>query len=391
MCGILGQVSERQEDLDSWTADEAIRALRHRGPDGQGVFEDRAGTPVCRLVHTRLAIIDTTKGGQQPMTSPDGRYVLIYNGEIYNHVELREDLSKTGEQFISSSDSEVLLRAFVLWGPACVERLRGMFAFAIWDRRQRSLLVARDRLGIKPLYLCRRKGSLSFASEVRALLRTKRVAPVLSRAGVQAFLTFGSVWGSRALVEGVVELAPGTFLELRDGEVHEQRYWQLPVTSKGSLPKTRAEAVETIAPRLREAVQLQLRSDVRLGIFLSAGIDSASIAALATEQDPGRYTTLTVSFEGSENEGREAAATAQHLRTDHRDVPLAPSEAAQWVPLAVADMDQPSVDGINTGWCPEPRDRKVSGWPCPASGVTRCSPGIELSTPSRGCSGLAPS
>jgi asparagine synthase (glutamine-hydrolysing) len=348
MCGILGQVSERQEDLDSWTAAEAIASLRHRGPDGDGAFEDRARAPACRLVHTRLAIIDTSEGGQQPMASPDGRHVLIYNGEIYNHVELREELVKGGERFASTSDTEVLLRAFVLWGPACLERLRGMFAFAIWDRQQRSLFIARDRLGIKPLYMSHRGGSFSFASEVRALLRTRLVDPVLSRAGVEAFLSFGSVWGRRSMVEGIEELPPGTLLEFREGKVREQRYWQLPVVSNDPVPRSRAEAVDAIAPRLREAVRLQLRSDVRIGVFLSAGIDSGSVAALATELVPGRLTTLTVSFSGSTSEGREAEQTARHLHTDHREVLLPPTEAAQWVPRAVADMDQPSVDGLNT-------------------------------------------
>jgi asparagine synthase (glutamine-hydrolysing) len=348
MCGILGQISERRGDLDSWVAAEAIDALRHRGPDGEGVFEDSAGTFACRLVHTRLAIIDTSEAGRQPMRSPDGNHVLIYNGEIYNHVELRNELAQVGEQFASTSDSEVLLRAFARWGPACLERLRGMFAFAVWNTRERSLFLARDRLGIKPLYICQREGSFAFASEVRSLLRTRIAERKLSHQGLEAFLAFGSVWGGQTLIEGVQELAPGSWASFRDGVVRRGTYWTLPTSLDRSGPLTLDQAVEAVAPVLREAISLQLRSDVKLGVFLSAGLDSSTLAAIAKLQLGRPPTTLTVCVEGASGEGREAAAIASHLGSEHHEIPVSLQEAANWLPQAVAAMDQPSVDGVNT-------------------------------------------
>jgi asparagine synthase (glutamine-hydrolysing) len=263
-------------------------------------------------------------------------------------VELREELAKLGERFESTSDTEVLLRAFVRWGPASLARLRGMFAFAIWDRRERSLFLARDRLGIKPLYICRRGGSFAFSSEVRALLKTGIASSRASRRGMEAFLAFGSVWGTHTLIEDVDEVAPGSWASLRDGVFRRGTYWTLPNGVALDAPNTLGEAVEAVAPVLREAVRLQLRSDVKLGVFLSAGLDSSSLAAMARLELGAPPTTLTVGFEGTLGEGREAAAFASHLGSEHHEVRVSLDQAASWVPEAVAAMDQPSVDGVNT-------------------------------------------
>ena len=347
MCGILGHVSERPGALDSWTPELAVAALRHRGPDGHGSWEDRGAAAACRLVHTRLAIIDLTEGGRQPMCSADGRYALVFNGEIYNYRELREELRGLGESFSTESDTEVLLHAFARWGEGCVSRLRGMFAFAVWDRREETLTLARDRLGIKPLYLCRRPGSLAFASEVRALLATGLAARTLSRRGLESFLAFGSVWGRQTLVEGVEELPPATVATWRAGAFSERRYWSLPAAGSSAV-RTAGEAVELVRPLLRDSVRLQLRSDVQLGVFLSAGLDSTSLAALARQSLDRPPLTLTVAFDDPRSEGVEAARVARHLGTEHREVHLSLDEAGRSVPLAVAAMDQPSVDGVNT-------------------------------------------
>ncbi len=348
MCGILGHVAEDPGAVAAWSVDAAVAALRHRGPDGHGSFEDRGGGAACRLVHTRLAIIDLGDGGRQPMCSPDGRFALVFNGEIYNYRELRDELRGLGETFTSESDTEVLLQAFSRWGEGCVERLRGMFAFAIWDRRERTLTLARDRTGIKPLCLCRRPGGgLAFASEVRALLATGLAPRTLSRRGLEAFLAFGSVWGRQTLVEGVEVLPPATIAVWRAGVLTERRYWSLPAPS-GARGGTLDEAIEALRPLLRESVRLQLRSDVKVGIFLSAGLDSSSLAALARQELAQPPMTLTVAFDDPRNEGDEAARIARHLGTEHREVHLSLDEALRSVPAAVAAMDQPSVDGVNT-------------------------------------------
>ena len=346
MCGILGFVTDRRSRLEALDVAAGLAALRHRGPDGEGTFED-LGTPAAVLLHTRLAIFDPSSAGRQPMESADGRYVVTYNGEIYNHKELRAELGGLGHRFNSQSDTEVLLAAFSEWGEGCLQRLRGMFAFGLWDRKERRLTLARDRLGIRPLYLSEEPGGLAFASEVRALLDAGIAQRRLSQEGLVSFLAFGSVWGPQTIVEDIRELSPGTVATYAEGRLTEKRYWDLPAPKRDG-PRTADEAAEAVAPVLDEAVRLQLRSDVPLGVFLSAGMDSSLLAGMAKRALGKPPVTLTVSFEGPSNEGPEAAAFARSLGTDHREVAIAPDEAGRLVPRAIACQDQPSIDGVNT-------------------------------------------
>ncbi len=347
MCGFLGEVTSRERGLRDWTAEPVLKALRHRGPDGEGTFEDLARSPTCRLVHTRLAIIDPRQVAAQPMTDPTRGLTIAFNGEIYNYRELRAELVSQGERFATESDTEVLLRAFGVWGNTCLPRLRGMFAFAVWDARARRLTLARDRLGIKPLYVRPSGDGLLFGSEVRALLAAG-VAPVLSEHAIESFFAFGAVWSGVSIVQGIEELDPGTVLTWEAGKVARRRYWNPKIAGSSGSPRDLAGAVILVAPALREAVKLQLRSDVPLGIFLSAGLDSSALAAMATEALGTPPVTLTVNFEGPGAEGSEARAIAEALGTDHRQIDVTREQAAAWVPEAVAAMDQPSVDGVNT-------------------------------------------
>jgi asparagine synthase (glutamine-hydrolysing) len=351
MCGFLGEVTSRPRGTRDWPLEPALRALRHRGPDGEGVFEDESRGVRCRLVHTRLAIIDPRQVAAQPMHDARRGNTLAFNGEIYNYRELRRDLEATGEEFTTDSDTEVLLRAFGVWGHDSVSRLRGMFAFALWERASGRLTLARDRLGIKPLYAREssagaQETSLLFGSEVRAMLAAG-AGRTLSEPALESFLAFGAVWSRSSMVAGIEELDPATLLTFEDGKASRERYWRLRSDSVAAAVPTTAAAA-SVAPVLREAVALQLRSDVPLGVFLSAGMDSAALAALARASSATAPITLTVNFAGPGAEGREAAEIARALGTDHRQIDISLEEAAAWVPQAVAAMDQPSVDGVNT-------------------------------------------
>lgn len=348
MCGFFGLVSGRPADIQAIDRGRALASLGHRGPDGSGEWEECEGPAGVLLQHSRLAILDVSEAGRQPMASPDGRYRLVFNGEIYNYRELRPELELLGHPFATGTDTEVLLAAFAEWGEGCLERLRGMFAFAIWDRVEGRLTLARDRLGIKPLYVRRLLTGIAFASEVRTLLEAGVAERRISRVGLESFLSFGSVWGSQSIIEGIEELPPGQLLTLQRSTLRQRAYWTLPPPEDRPPKRRTEEIIEEIRETLVEAVRLQLRSDVPLAVFLSAGIDSISIAALASQalgKPPG---TFTVTFDGEGDEGPEAARAARAMGTEHREVRLTSAEVAAAIPRATEQMDQPSIDGANS-------------------------------------------
>jgi asparagine synthase (glutamine-hydrolysing) len=350
VCGIYGYVGEHASLASPEALTSALAALHHRGPDDRGTFHatHASGARVTGFAHTRLAIIDLSAAGHQPMSSDDGRYTLVYNGEIYNHAALRGELSALGERFQSSSDTEVLLKAYARWGRRCLERLRGMFAFAIWDADERRLFLARDRLGIKPLYYIERGRGLAFASEVRTLLATHAATRSLSPTAVVSYFAFGAVSGPDAIVEGVRSLPPGHTLELDEqGKVRLERYWELPLEpSPGS---TFLDEVRQIQPILQESVRLRLIADVPVGVFLSGGIDSSVIAALASQPGSAPVHTFTVTFDEARfSEAPFAAEVARLYRCSHQQVHLSAARAAQEIGPALQALDQPSSDGINT-------------------------------------------
>lgn len=363
MCGIAGAVGSlsraRSRDVAAGerVAECVARvsdALRHRGPDGSGTWCTERREVV--FAHRRLAIIDLSEGGAQPMVDAASGCAITYNGELYNFQELRRELESCGDRFISSSDTEVVLKAFVRWGLDAIPRLRGIFAMGIWDPRSRSVHLIRDQMGIKPLYWTIVRGgalggeTLLFASELRSLLASGVVPRKLDPAGVASFLAQGFVVGPNTIVEGVKLLPGASILTLSPGSGSEEsntlslkRYWELPASAAGS--KTEQDLHEVLA----NTVRTQLVSDAPLGIFLSGGIDSSAVAALASDAAPGAVHTFTIGFEDKGlDESRFAAAVAAAIGSRHTNVVLREDDFLEQLPDSMTAIDQPTFDAINT-------------------------------------------
>ncbi|HEX9606040.1 MAG TPA: asparagine synthase (glutamine-hydrolyzing) [Gemmatimonadaceae bacterium] len=345
MCGIFGFVGNGSHAA-SLDLSVAIAALHHRGPDDHGTYRDLCRPTACVFGHTRLSIIDTSAGGHQPMTTADGRFTLVYNGEIYNFAQLRRELEAHGDTFRSLSDTEVLVAGYARWGQSVAPRLRGMFAFAVWDAVERKLFLARDHFGVKPLYYVQTSDGLTFASEVRALLRTGSAAPRLNAAALASYFSFGSVYEPETIIEGVRSFPAATFATYRNGEMAFEKYWSLPLETEDT---NFADGVERIATALRQGVSEELVADVPLGVFLSGGVDSSVLVALAASAPSNRpLKTFNVSFgEEKYDEARFAAEVAARFRCDHQQVHLPASRAVAEIDAAVRSLDQPSADGVN--------------------------------------------
>jgi asparagine synthase (glutamine-hydrolysing) len=350
VCGICGWW-ERRDAGGAKPLAQMLRQMVPRGPDDEGAaeVEPRAGG-VLRLGARRLAIQDLSPAGHQPMRDPVTGTWLVFNGEIFNFQELRRDLEARGCQFHSQGDTEVLLMGYREWGQQLLERLRGMFAFAIWDPSRQALLLVRDRLGIKPLYYASAPGRLLFASELRALLASGLVPRELDVTGLDSFLKFGAVQEPATMVRGVRLLPAGCLLRWTGGAPQVERYWELPAAA---LPlngdaRVRAKHIEALREELDTAVRMRLVSDVPLGIFLSGGLDSTVVAAIAARHCT-RLKTFTVTFaEQQFAEGEKARQVARLLETEHHEITLSQGELLATLPAAVSAMDQPTVDGINT-------------------------------------------
>lgn len=344
MCGIAGLLSTRPAPGDSGRAAQLVqaldRALAHRGPDDAGHWQEGGIT----LVHRRLAIQDLSPGGHQPMPSAGGRWVLVFNGEIYNQHELRRHLESLGHRFRSGGDTEVLLELLIRYGLAALGRLRGMYAFCLWDRQQRRALLARDPYGIKPLYLHRGAGGeLLFASELRALLATGRVPRRLDPHGLGRFLRQGSLPAEGTLVQDVAALPPGHLGLWQDGSWQVQPHWRPSYAPEPALPYP--DLVAHTRAALQESVRAHLLADVPVGLFLSGGLDSAALLALAG----GGLTSLSIGFAEREfDESQRAAALAERFGARHQSLRLEAADAAAALPGFLAAVDQPSVDGFNT-------------------------------------------
>ena len=397
MCGIAGIF----RIAGSVTADDVSGVLRmleaqtHRGPDDWGLLvpsvvlrepEIRAllerldpahvrtypsdvSAPAIVLGSRRLSIIDRSTRGRMPMGTDDGGRWVALNGEIYNYRELRAEIGNT-TTFRSDTDSEVLLRGFDAWGDAVPERLRGMFAFALFETAPRPrLLLGRDRLGIKPLYTSADRVRVVFASEVSAVLRSGLVPAETNPEALRRFLELGSVPGPLTTVRDVHALPAGHIARVDASGLRVARYWDLgEAVARESAPLTRAHAVDSTRALLDESVRLHLVADVPVGAFLSGGIDSAGIVALASPQLDRPLTTLTVTFDEAEaSEARYARLVAERYGTDHREVHLDAGEVFSALPRVFAAMDQPTVDGVNT-WCVS-RAAREAGLPVVLSGV----------------------
>jgi asparagine synthase (glutamine-hydrolysing) len=347
VCGLFGYVSADASLDEDRVLDDALGALHHRGPDDRGTFRAEHGRHRVGLAHTRLAILDVSPAGHQPMATRDGRYTIAYNGEVYNFQEIRAELARLGAEFRSSCDTEVVLEAYARWGAGALTRFRGMFALAIWDAREGALFLARDRLGIKPLYYVNGPRGLAFASEVRALLATGLAERRLSRRALTSYFAFGAVSEPDTILEGVAALAPGHWLRWQGGEVVSRAYWTLPLAEERDA--SFAEEVRAIRPILQESVRLRLIADVPIGVFLSGGIDSSVLVALATAVSEAPVHTFTVTFnEERYSEAPFAAEVARRYGCDHHQVHLPASHAVANFGDAVRALDQPSVDGVNT-------------------------------------------
>ena len=339
MCGIAGWVGAPDAGRD--VLDAMLRALEHRGPDDTGRF----AVGEAALGMTRLSIIDLVTG-RQPMTSEDGTATLVFNGEIYNFRELRDELASRGRRFATRSDSEALLRAWETWGEDCLPRLRGMFAFAIWDARRRRLLLARDRLGKKPLYYWHRDGLLVFASEPKALLRHPAVGRAVDLVALEHYAAFGYTPAARSIFEGIAKLPPAHAVTLDDGRLTLRRYWTLPAGgSAPTLTGSTEELRRRVRAEVRDAVRARLEADVPLGVFLSGGIDSSAIVACMRELNVGRVATFSVGFgaDPSHDELPWARAVARRFETEHHEEVLEP-KIADLAATVVRAFDEPFAD-----------------------------------------------
>lgn len=356
MCGIAGLIGIAPE-LATSAAERMRLTLRHRGPDAHGIAciaDPHGEAPPLHLIHTRLAILDLSDAGRQPMSDESSQLTIVFNGEIYNFQELREELQHHGFVSRTGTDTEVILHAYRCWGESFLGRLRGMFAFAIADSRSRSILLARDRLGIKPLYLYHAAGGgLLFASEVRTLLTAgpELVSPRLNLNAMESFLAQGAVFSEQAHVQGVYLLAPGEarVTDWSGRPVRAFAWWSMPFTPETRQRLDRKVAIERLGLTLRQAVKQHLIADVPVGVFLSSGIDSTSVATLATEAGQGVVQTVSIGFDQADyDETAIAEDFAKELGTQHQTVRLSAHQIQEDFEQVLAAVDQPTVDGFNT-------------------------------------------
>ena len=336
MCGIAGLLmSDRDAVCDQSVLERMNHVQHHRGPDAGAVYVDGA----LGLAHRRLSIIDL-ENGAQPMLSADRRYCLVYNGEIYNHRELRAELQSSGQRFSTDCDTEVLLAAFQVWGRDCVRRLNGIFAFAIWDRREQRLFLARDHLGIKPLYYAQTPAGLVFASEAKAIFQSHLLTPRLNSAAVPEYLVFRDVAGERTLFQGVQRLPAGHCAEYRDGRLVVDAFWN-PIDALQEAPPMDTGKSEVLA-LLSDAVRGQLMSDVPLGTFCSGGVDSSLVTALAAMKMEGAVNTFSVGFDDAAyDETRYARMVSERYGTNHHELRIDEREYVDLLPRLTWHNDEP--------------------------------------------------
>jgi asparagine synthase (glutamine-hydrolysing) len=342
MCGIAGWVAPRGAAIPAGTMEAMLDAIAHRGPDGLGQRAFVAATTghEVMLGHRRLAIIDPN-GAHQPMCDDVAGLALSFNGEIYNFRELREELVRAGMHFSRMSDTEVLLRGYQVWGMDVVHRLRGMYAFAIWDARRERLFVARDRFGEKPLFVHEGPRGLAFASEIKALLAIPGIEPGVDLGAVRDYLAYRYVPAPRTLYQGIRKLMPGSYGVWERGTFREERYWTPPDRKPRASDFERAPDVNGFLAKLEDSVRLQMVSDVPFGAFLSGGLDSSTIVALMKRQTP-HVKTFSVGFpEVKYSELRHAATVARHCGTEHHELVIDPEDLIEELPKLVAFRDAP--------------------------------------------------
>jgi len=354
MCGIAGIVSSNvAKDKAIVALQRMNNAIAHRGPDAEGTWNDN----FAYLGHRRLSIIDLSDSGTQPLHSYDNRYVIIYNGELYNYKELRLQLQRaiqgTQEQpyfFKTQTDTEVVLAAYMRWGAGCLQHFNGMFAFAIYDKQEKNIFIARDRMGIKPLYYSYQNNTLIFASELRAVLQSNLIEKKINQDALVDYLQYQTVHAPNTIVNEVKMLLPGHYLTLVDDNVKTQIYWRLEKSiNYASIGKSYEDICKDVRTLFYEAVERRLVADVPFGAFLSGGIDSSAIVGAMSKISSQQVKTFSVVFNESEfSESYYARIVSEKFKTDHHEIKLNPQDFLQQLPEALNAMDHPSGDGPNT-------------------------------------------
>ncbi|MDQ4121003.1 MAG: asparagine synthase (glutamine-hydrolyzing) [Acidobacteriota bacterium] len=338
MCGIVGIVNANARSVERDVLEQMNRAILHRGPDEDGFYvKENVG-----LAMRRLAIIDL-KGGQQPIFNEDRTKAIVYNGEVYNFQELRRDLEERGHRFYTNCDTEIIVHLYDRYGVDCVQFLRGMFAFAIWDEREKSLFISRDRIGKKPLlYSHQSNGDLIFGSEFRALLQHESISREIDFDALDNYLSYLAVPAPKTAFKQIRKLEPGHWLRWKDGKIETKRYW-MPDFSK-KIKISEREAIEETTRIVRESTRLRMISEVPLGVFLSGGVDSSMVAALMAEQSDKPIKTFSIGFEEKEfSELQYAQRVAEHIGAEHREFVVKP-DAMEVLPTLVEHYGEPYAD-----------------------------------------------
>ncbi|KKX30679.1 asparagine synthase (glutamine-hydrolyzing) [Rhizobium sp. LC145] len=340
MCGFAGFFG----DISAPGGPEALlssmaRAIAHRGPDGQGVF----AAPGIGLAHVRLSIVGLADG-QQPMSNPEGNITIAFNGEIFNYVELREELKARGIRFRTGSDTEVLLQLYAIYGDECLDRLNGDFSFAIWDARRRRILLARDRMGVRPLFYAEKNGTLYFASEVKALLEVPGIEAELDPIALDQIFTLWAPIAPRTAFKDIFELEPGGYITIENGRMNVRTYWSLDFPDANDVDPSANQSAkeEELRALLTDATRLRMRADVPIGAYLSGGLDSSLIAALAAPMAPSGLNTFSVTFDSEEHdESRFQMEMAKALGTNHRSIPCLAGDIAESFPEVIRFTERP--------------------------------------------------
>ena len=341
MCGICGFVGySKNITKEEGLVRKMCEAMKHRGPDGEGIFSDIGSLSVC-LGHRRLSIIDLSQSGRQPMTNEDGTVWIVFNGEIYNFRELREGLEKRGHRFNSKTDTEVIIHLFEDCGEECVNFLRGMFAFAIWDKKEELLFLARDRVGKKPLFYYQDGENFYFASEFAALLESGKVKKTIDRRALDYYITFGYIPAPLSIYQNVCKLMPGQALIVKENRIRLKHYWQPDYSAKINISED--EAAQRLLALLEEAVKIRLSSDVPLGVFLSGGIDSSTIVGLMSRLT-SKVRTFSIGFEErGYDELTFARNIADRFGTEHNEFIVRPN-AMEVLPSLIERYGEPYAD-----------------------------------------------
>lgn len=350
MCGIAGLLNKLPpEDAATfkqmaWSLNAMQKKLLHRGPEDKGAYFSPCQQ--AALTHTRLSIIDLTNNGNQPMSINDGRYTITFDGVIYNYKKLRAQLEENGETFKTFTDTEVILKLYINKGSKCVHSLRGMFAFMIWDNQEKTGFAARDAFGIKPFYYRNKSGNFAFASELRSLLASGLSSQHISAKGVKSYLLQGAVSEPDTLIRDVKMLPSGSYLTWKNGSIKVKRYWKLKFETHSYSP---AKSIEITRTALEHCVRAHLVSDVPVAVFLSGGINSTALVALATQLSRKKINTYSITFEDPEwNQGEISKRVAEHFGTNHTEFLMTAELALPLFKAYLSVIDQPTIDGFNS-------------------------------------------